>query len=236
MSTSELLKNLKELQAIDKEIYGLKKEIREMPEKVKALDREINAANILIKEKEEAAKKLQLKRKEKEIDLEQKEGNIKKLQAQLYQIKTNKEYTAMDHEIAGFKADKSLLEEDILIIFDEIESADNALKTKKKEIEEKAKKIEEDKKILDEKKKNIEIRLAELEKKRKSITPSMEKDTLHRYEKILQNKEGVAFVPVVGENCGGCFVNLPPQIINEIRLKDKIIFCERCARMLYADE
>ena len=86
------------------------------------------------------------------------------------------------------------------------------------------------------KKKEIEVKLAEFQEKRKAILPMIDKETLARYERILHGKNGLALVPVRGDNCGGCFVHLPPQVINEIRIKEQIIYCERCARMLFTEE
>jgi hypothetical protein len=236
MSVAELLHNLKELQLVDKEIYDSKKALVEVPVKLKVLDDELEAANLNVKQKEEKLKNLQLERKTKEGDLEQKEGAIRKLQVQLYQVKTNKEYTTLEKEIAGLKADKSLLEEEILGIFDKIELAENVLNDARAKLNEERKRIDMEKKKINAEKQEIEKNLAGLEEKRNSITPLIDKETLSRYERILYNKDGLALVPIKGENCGGCYMNLPPQIINEVRLKEKIMYCERCARMLFADE
>jgi hypothetical protein len=43
-------------------------------------------------------------------------------------------------------------------------------------------------------------------------------------------------VPVKAHACGGCFMNVPEQTINEIRMHDKIVSCEMCARILYTEE
>ena len=64
-----------------------------------------------------------VRQKEKENDLLSREEKIKKLMAQLYSLKSNKEYQAMEMEIKGLKADKSLLEDDILRCFDAVEAA-----------------------------------------------------------------------------------------------------------------
>ena len=56
---------------------------------------------------------------------------------------------------------------------------------------------------------------------------------LANYEKILDAKDGLAMVPIVEDTCGGCHMQLPPQVINEIRLKNEIIYCQICSRILY---
>ena len=236
MSVAELLNNLVELQALDKEIFDLRRRLEDIPVRLKSLDDEIEAANSMIKQKGDGLKKLQLKRNEKEIDLEQKEGTIKKLQVQLYQIKTNKEYSAMEKEIAGHKADKSLLEEEILVAFDEIDAHEKGLGEEKEKFDKEKKQIDAKKKEIDSKKGEMEKKVAELEGKRKTITPLIDKNTLSKYERILHNKDGVALVPVISGNCGGCYMDLPPQVISEIRLKESIVYCERCARMLYIED
>ena len=55
-------------------------------------------------------------------------------------------------------------------------------------------------------------------------------------EKILQNKQGLAVVPVQVSSCGGCFMNVPAQVINEMKKHENLVFCEMCARILYLEE
>ena len=132
MSVAELLINLRELQVIDAEIFDLKKQIAEIPVKLKSLDAELESAASKVKKEEEELKRLQLERKNKEMDLGEKENTIKKYQAQLYQVKTNAEYTALEKEIGGLRADNSVLEEGILEILDEIEAAEKKVAEEKR--------------------------------------------------------------------------------------------------------
>ncbi|MEA3305862.1 MAG: C4-type zinc ribbon domain-containing protein [Candidatus Omnitrophota bacterium] len=236
MPIEKLLNNLIKLQSVDKEIFDLKGRIGEIPEKLRELDSEFETINSGIKKKEDELKGAQLKCKEKEIDLKEKETTIKKYQAQLYQIKTNTEYKALEKEIGGLEADKSVLEECILEVFDEIEKTEEAVRGEKKLLHEEEKRINAAKEGISSEKNRMEKELIGMEEKRKAITPLIDKDTLLKYEKILNNKAGVALVPVKGENCGGCFVYLRPQVINEIRLKENIIYCERCLRMLFLED
>ncbi|MCU0607943.1 MAG: hypothetical protein MUF78_11130, partial [Candidatus Edwardsbacteria bacterium] len=60
-------------------------------------------------------------RREMELEVETRTAAIRRLQSQQAQVKTNKEYTAMLHEIGGAKAAISGLEERILV---EMENAD----------------------------------------------------------------------------------------------------------------
>lgn len=222
-----------QLQEIDSQIYRLNAEKEAKPEEIKQLKDSLSQKQSALKETESGLKSLQLKRKEKEIELGTKEAEVKKLQVQLYQIKTNKEYTAMLHEIESHKADNSLLEDEILKLMEEIDTVEAKVQQERKKFEEESKRVDAVIKAIEARIKEIEIILGELKNKRAEITPMINPKVLKDYEKIIEGKEGLALVEVVNDACGGCYMHLPPQIINEIKMKEYMVICENCQRMLY---
>ena len=236
VNMEDQIKMLIELQELDTEIFDRKKLLDAIPERIKELDNNLEEKSTNLKSLEEESKKLQVKRKEKETDLASKEETIKKYKTQLFQIKTNKEYTALEKEIASIKADNSVLEDEIISILDELDGIQKKV-SKEKEIleQEKGKAQQEKKKIEDEKKVN-EAEYNDLNNKRKEFAQKLDKNILSKYERILHNREGLAMVPVIGDACGGCNMNLPPQVVNEAKLKKEFIFCGNCARILYITE
>lgn len=225
-----------ELQALDKEVYALTREKSGIPGQLKKIEESLEAKKIGIKQAEENLKSLQLKLKDKEVLLQQKEEQIAKLQIQLYQLKTNKEYSAMLTEIGGIKADNSLIEEDIIKLMDEIDGAKKNISQEKGLFKEEEVRAEKEKQIIDARLKEVESGLSELHVKRSAIIPHVDKHILVRYEKVLKNKDGLALVPVEGGACGGCHMNLPPQVISDVRLKEDIIVCGSCLRILYIED
>lgn len=230
---TEQIEVLVQLQKVDAEIHRLKKELALYPDREKALTAEFENTKSSLKAAEDGLKNVQKKQKDRELDLASKEEKIAKLSTQLYQLKSNKEYAAMELEIKGIKADNSLLEEDILKCMDAVEEA------KKTVAKEKALLVEEEKKFktsMDALKKEsaaLEAEIQAEEAKRKEFLPKVDSKLLVQYERLLKGREGLALVPVVEEACGGCHMGLPPQTVNEVHLKEKLITCESCARMLY---
>jgi predicted nucleic acid-binding Zn-ribbon protein len=84
--------------------------------------------------------------------------------------------------------------------------------------------------------KEIEERLSTLESQRKEITKEIKPQILMQYERILKNRDGIAIVKVSNSACSGCNMTLPPQMINLIKMYERIISCEVCQRMLYLEE
>ena len=230
---SEQIKILIELQKIDSEIYHLKKELKAHPALTQKIESDYEKKKVHLKVAEDELKSTQLRQKQKEGDLASKEEKIKKLQSQLYQLKTNKEYSSMDLEIKGLKADASVLEEEILNLLDVVDQAKSKCGKEKELLAVEEKKSKETLDKLSQRASEIQAEISIREEKRKAYTPNVEKKLISQYERILKGREGLALVPVRNNSCGGCHIELPPQIVNEIQLQEKMIICESCARILY---
>jgi len=224
------------LQGIDLQIYRLKAEAEEKPKDIARLKDSLECKKADIKQAEDKLKVLQLKHKEKEVVLGSKEAEIKKLEGQLYQIKTNKEYTAMINEIGSRKADNSLLEEEIINLMDSVDHAKAVLVGEREKFGQESKKIEEQIKEVEKDISDIKSRISEFDKNRQELLPSLDSKLLTEYERILSGRNGQALAHVVNGACGGCHMQLPAQVINEIRIKQCIMRCENCQRMLYISD
>jgi len=232
----EQIKLLVEAQGLDTHILRLERELDSIPERLKEMDENFKSKSASLKALEEGAKALQLKRKEKEGELNTKEAAIKKYQVQLYQVKTNKEYTALQEEINRVKADSSIIEEDIIRMLDQIDAENQKIAREKDVLKAEEAKLSEEKKSLDADAGRIKEELSGLKAQRTELVAKIDKSILSRYERILKSKDGLAIVPIIGESCQGCFRILPPQVINEVRLKTELIICENCTRILYVEE
>ena len=161
---------------------------------------------------------------------------VSKKQSQLLQIKTNKEYVAMQKEIEGLKADNSVLEDSLLASMDTIDALKQEVEKEKQNLALEEKKFKEESAKVDQEVKEIDQKLSSFDVQRKEIAALIDKTLLAQYERILKAKEGLALVPAVGESCGGCHQIVPPQMVNEVRMKDRIVTCQFCARLLYFSE
>ncbi|MFH0732204.1 MAG: C4-type zinc ribbon domain-containing protein [Candidatus Omnitrophota bacterium] len=230
---AQQISKLIHLQEIDSVIYKLNAEKQQKPQQIQQLNQQMEAELKLFEDKKGSLRTFQLKHKEKEMDLEHKETEIKKLNTQLYQLKTNKEYEIMQIEINKHKADKSVLEDSILQLFDDIENAELKVNEEKQILEKKQQQISAEIKSIEGQIKAIENELTSQEAIRQQAAAEVDSKILSNYDKILTAKDGLALVKVENDACGGCNMHLPPQVINEIKLKNEIIYCQMCSRILY---
>ncbi|MFA5164681.1 MAG: C4-type zinc ribbon domain-containing protein [Candidatus Omnitrophota bacterium] len=236
INVEEQIGYLKKLQAVDGDIFRLRRDRASKPKLIEDLEARRNDEQAAVRGIEEKIKANQVKRKQRELDLQAKEDGVKKLQAQLYQLKTNKEYQTMQQEIEGHKADKSRVEDDILVLMEEADTLNRDLAKERALFADAEKHLNEDKKVIEDEIAALDKRIAELEAERAAAAAQVDKKVLAHYEKVLSGRDGVAIVAVKDNACQGCFMNLPPQMINEIKMNDKVITCESCARILYIEK
>lgn len=236
MDFKEQIKILISLQAMDSEIYDLESRKESFPARIKEMDDILEQKKGGMNAAEDALKQLQVAKNEKEVEMQGKEEKIAKHDAELYQIKNNKEYEALQREIESIKADVSLLEEEIIVLFDQIESAQCKCAEEKKAFEEEGRSDEREKEQIRAEDKLVSEKLAGLKGERKAVAAGVDSEVAIRYERILESRGRIALAKVIGESCGGCNMHLRPQLINEAQLMKGMVFCENCARMLYGEE
>jgi uncharacterized protein len=227
------LRRLVELQNIDVEIYALKNQLKELPAEVENLRVEFEGKKSKLKQLEDALKVIQVAQKSLDNDLKSKEEAILKADQGLSLLKTNKEYQARLLEIENIKADKSVIEEKILMGFDEVEAARKAVEGERAVVAQYEKDFLAKKKEVEDAVAIMADQVKVKESQRVRITPEVRPDILSRYERILQNKEGVGITPLKDNNCTGCNMHVTEHLINQIKMYDQLISCDSCARILY---
>ena len=232
---ADWLESLRKLQGFDGELFRLRNEQQQKPLVLEQARQRVVEQEARAKASEAHSNSLQLKHKEKELELATREANVKKLQMQLFQVKTNKEYAAMQREIDQSKADISLIEEEILRLLEEIDHAKQEHHAQLAQVAQHQQALRTEEERIARDLAAIEQQIASLEQQRQALTPSVEPAMLSTYERVLANREGLALVPLVDSSCGGCHMVQPPQVVNEVYLKAKLTSCESCSRILYVD-
>lgn len=229
----ENLFGLLDLQEIDKGIDSLGRSRSEYPEEIAKLQAEIEAAREKFQANHDRFEALEKHRRTLERDLEAVNSDLKKHQDRLYEVKTNKEYDALQHEIGALNVRIEEHETGILEAIEEQEGLKEMIDEEAaifREMEtETLARIKELTTHLD----SIEVNVKTRQDKRAVVEARIERRPLSIYNRIRKTlKGGIAVVPVEKGSCGGCFRELAPQRRVETRRQDQIIRCENCGRIL----
>jgi len=226
---------LKQAQILDKEIYDLNSAVEDAPGEIRTLEETFSKQKVHLDQLTQDLRTLQLKHKEFDNDLKTREASITKIDGQLSQVKTNKEYAALQQEIKSIKADISMVEEKILMLFDEIDAQQGKVNVEKERLKKDETEVSKRKKEIEDNKAQALERIKTLNTQRKDILKKIDSEIVAQYERIVKYKQGIALSPLQDENCGVCQMTIRPQIQNEVKLGDKMVLCEACGRILYVE-
>jgi predicted nucleic acid-binding Zn-ribbon protein len=227
------LRTLIDLQVVDSRIAGLESEAGKLPAAIAAVHAGIDGARKAVddvKARVDAARKSQ---RAKEQALEDNRIKRQKFEGQLYQVKTNKEYSAVLAEIEEVKQEKSRIEEEILTFMEAqerlaVDLRDAEALFKQREAEGRSEEV-----ALKDRLRDVEGQLAHVRSDRAELAARLPAGILGDYDKILRHR-GTAIVEVTKPNfCGGCHVTITPQRLQELRQQNALIHCESCGRYLY---
>jgi predicted nucleic acid-binding Zn-ribbon protein len=226
-----------DLQAFDSRISGLETEAARLPKQIEAIQASLAEAKKTVdafKTKIDQTKK-DLRAKEK--DLEVHAAKRAKEEARLYEVKTNKEYSAVLLEIEEVKQVKAKTEEEILGLMEmqerlavDVKEAEARLKTREEQ-------ARQDEGVVRAKLAKVEQELAVVRAERASRARELPAALLASYERIVKARGGTAVAPVTATSiCGGCRMSIRPQALMELRNATGLMTCESCGRFLYFQE
>lgn len=232
----EQISLLIELQQIDSEMKKIENKKTELPRELETLKKELYDYEESFNEEKRKLDELLTKHADGERELDRGNETLKKTKSRLLEVKTNKEYQALLTEIDIIKGKNDDIENDIIHTLDLLDAA-------REEVEAKGKKLSTFRSAHEMKIRNIEKEiesigsiLLEIETKQNEAKDKIEAELIKRYDIIKQKRNGRAVVPVWKEICGGCHMNIPPQMYNELQKYENVMLCPNCNRIMYWDK
>ncbi len=227
----DVLGLLVKIQKLDYEIKNTQSEIDEIPLKIATLEKEIEKAKRTVQEKHGRMQNIRKDYKMKEGDLGENENKINKLNSQTFAVKTNEEYRAIINEIDYLKQENRQIEDKMINLLEEEEKLKNTIGKLENETKEFVNKrengisnLKKRKEELIEKSKQLKVNFDEYFKK----LPNSVKELYKKIKKV----RGKVVCLISNETCTGCYANLTPQFLNELKRGKEILLCDNCGRIL----
>lgn len=224
---------LASLQTVDREIKeqtGLKEGLlgeRATKEKeIEAKKREIDQLAAVLTEKEKV-------RAEKDRVLQEEGRKAVDKRMRMNKIKNIKELQALQREIEQIKQSNGELEEALIQVMEDLDGVKAEMKTKQDEMAAMRAEWQKKQEELQAQISGIDQAVSEAANRRQSIAAQVGRDLISRYELIFSRRGGTAVVEVTGGICQGCYMNIPPQLWNEIIRSEKVHLCPSCQRILF---
>jgi predicted nucleic acid-binding Zn-ribbon protein len=221
------------LQKLDLRIADLKEQRRKIPELLEINESPLREAKRVLQEASASSEALIKERRSYEKDLEAHEDRIGKMKDRASQLKTNQEYQAHLFEVELANKKKGEIEEKILLAMERIEEVQRLIAGAQVRLKESDAVFTKEKAALDARDQALSSELADLETQQRQVSEQVEKPLLAQYTKLKAKRKDHALALVKDGICLGCRLQLPPQLVSQVKRAQDVHTCPYCYRILY---
>ncbi len=227
------LQHLIQLQELDLTVDRQRRRIADIPLLRAALDARLAERIATVDAVKGRIAACQAARREIEKDLAAVQTRLSRFKNQLMEVKTNKEYQAMQKEMAVAEGEISGHETRMLERMEEADAIARDLKAAEAALKSEQAAVAAEKAKLDQEQAGAERDLEKVLAERVTLTSQLSREALELFDRVAHGRKGLAVAEARDGLCTVCHVRLRPQVFNDVRRNDRLIQCESCTRILY---
>ncbi len=221
-----------ELQAIDRKIASLEKEIAVLPIHVADIEKKLGSHKLRLGIDQTALAANQRDRKKLEGDIQVHEQKISKLKGQMLEAKNNEQYRAFQNEITWCETETRKAEDKIIELMELAEPLDKNVKMAEAALKVEQLEVDAEKRRAQDRSAEDQKFLAKAKALRQGIVSKLDPKLYIRYEQIKKKTKSTVVADATEGRCEGCQISLRPQLFQDLKVGDKVMFCELCGRIL----
>jgi len=227
------IQGLKNLQEVDLEISKIEKELAVGNAELDDQKSQIETRKKEIASYTEKLEAGQARRRELESEVEEAQMMIKDRQNKLMKVQTNREYQSILKEIEDAKNANRQRDDELVRLLEQAEYLQKKNDEQSAVCAEEEASLAGDAAAKEAAAAKLNTKKDKLAKTRNTKVKKVKADLLRKYEQIREKRDGIAMVGVNNGVCHGCYMNVPPQLYNELLREDKLHSCPTCNRLLY---
>jgi hypothetical protein len=226
------LEQLIRLQKAETELRRAQAELADIPKRRGELEAELAGERARLDAARAALEESLKARRRLEGELADLETKRSKYKGQLMEVKTNKEYTAMLHEIEGVEREVRAREDLILGEMEKAETFAAEAKAEEGHLKARQERHQADVAALDARTRSLDDESGRVQAERDRIAASIDPDTLELFQRVARLR-GTAVAEARDGMCQLCHVKLRLQMFVEIKRNEEIQQCPACNRILF---
>ena len=231
----EGLLQLLKLQEVDKKLFDLREAEKKYPDEINLCRSKIAEAWSPLADPDAKRAKAEKEHRRLEREIESAKAALREREARFAVVTTNKEYAALQVEVEMCR--QTIAEHET-----QLNKARNDLKEAQKDIDEKQDAFEEVRAVEQERIDELEGLLGTMQEQidevtaqRQVVAKDIDAQLLQTYER-KKGRRGIRIAAVHRAACGACYHQMPAQMLNEVRVGDRVIYCESCGTIMVWDE
>ncbi len=234
---------LQVLQQVELKLTALRSKVSDKKRSVRTHQRRIVELERQQAEKKQGLLRQQLSVGQLELEIKSRDAEVAKLRETLNRSKTNKEYAAILTQINTTKADNSKLEDRVLALMGDLESARKEVETLAEELHKEQHRLQNANAVVEAFERQSQAEFDALLKRREEAAAVIPAEALKIFERVAERHEGEALALVVQPHpkreefiCEGCNMTVTFEQYVALRGVDRIQVCINCGRVLFINE
>jgi predicted nucleic acid-binding Zn-ribbon protein len=231
----ESLLQLLKLQEVDKKLFSLEEAKEKYPAEIDLRLSKIAQARSVLSELEAQSEESAKQQRHCERELESSKASLREREERFSVVTTNKEYDALQLEIEMCKKTIAEHETQRLEAIGKLEEIQEQIADEQEAFEE-VRAVEQER--IDELEGQLgtmQEQIDEVEKSREVVAKNIDAQLLQTY-KHKKGRRGIRVAAIHKHACGACYYQMPAQILNEVRVGDRVIYCENCGAIMVWNE
>ena len=225
---------LRHLHEVQKELADVCDRLDAGPRQIRVRKRRLADAESQVEAAEAELKRVRSVADQKNLDLKSREARITDLKVKLNNAQTNKEYDAITGQISADESANTVLEDEILDVFERVDAASSTLAEAKAAVE----KAQADLKAAEEKwaadEAGLRAEQARLHDKSRESDAFIGGADREKFRRSAEADGDDSMATVEDGVCTGCQHKIRPQQLVFVK-QGQIVFCGSCDRLLYRD-
>ncbi len=199
-------------------------------------DSELQRAMAELKAAEHEEHRFEQERRAAEEGAREQQIKIQQAESSLYggSVHNPKELQDLQADVASLKKHLAALEEQELEAMIKLESSQGAVQAVQAKLATVQSRLGEDQRHLLEEQAALSRDLQDLESERKAAVSAVPPKTLEAYDRLRQERRGVAVSEVQDNACGACGTTLTAALQQSARHASELVHCPSCGRILFA--
>lgn len=214
-----------ELRRVDAELGGIPNQKATLAARVAEERSRLDAVRNGLAESQKARRQL-------EAELQDLEAKRSKYKGQLMDVKTNKEYSAMLHEIEAVEREVRSREDRILEEMERAESLAGEVKREEAAFKEVETRYQAEVRSLDERAGALTRERERAAAERDAVAATLSEEALTLFQRVARLR-GAAVAEARDGMCQLCHMAMRPQMYVDLKRNEEIVQCPACSRILY---
>lgn len=235
MNDNDVIRRLRDLQDIDRQIRELQQEAKDIPVRKAQENARLSGVNATLQIAKDQLAAQQKRIQDEEAEAQALRDKIAKVKEGMNAGQTNKEMIQTVAQVEGLEEEARAAEDRALALQDELPSLTAHVSMAQTKVD--AEKVGVDALVaeLDERLASVEAELARFVAERSEMVKLVDPRSRLVYERLMTKRWPVV-VPLNDDDvCEGCHMKQPPYVAQRVMHNSGIVTCTMCGRIVYRD-